>query len=276
MIILIEGVIGSGKTYFAVNEIAKRYCDYDAENMQYVLKEGVELYSNIDGLKVGKDLEMLFQDNCGLTNVFNIEFMRKFTLDKKHIFVIDECQEYFHRKFYDMNVFQLLRWSRHLGLDVILITQDIYSLSREVQNLAEFYIRVVRRSYSLGNRFKYHYMVGKEIFKKVSLPKDLKIFNLYRSHLAEETQKVKKFAGLYYVLIPLFVVGVFGGGYYFQHNLKRGMGFGKYRNKSVSSPSVDIHPSAIVRESVKIVGKDSIGNIYILRQNGKVEVRKAP
>ena len=121
MITLIEGVIGSGKTYYAVDMIARNYCIWDESSLSYRLKDGIVLYTNIDGIKIGNDLDMLIDTvDGGISGPFNVDYLRKLTLDSRHVFVIDECQEYFHRKFYDMAVFRVFRWSRHLGLDIIL------------------------------------------------------------------------------------------------------------------------------------------------------------
>lgn len=263
MITLIEGVIGAGKTYYAVNEVAKRYCTWNESLLAYELNADIDLYTNIDGLKVGKDLDLLIESVGDLRSVFNIEYLRQLTHDKRHVFVIDECQEYFHRKFYDMEVFRVFRWSRHLGLDIILITQDVFSLSREIQNLSEYFIRAVRRSYSLGKRFSYHFMVGKEIFRKRSLPQDLKIFNLYRSHLSD-SEKPVKYATKYYILFALAVVATLVGGYYWQMGLR-----GKYKPAKINNVSI---PSPIQSKelSVRIVGQNE-KYVYIKLPDGTID-----
>ena len=61
------------------------------------------------------------------------------------------------------------------------------------------------------------------------------------------------------------------GGFFWQKKLRGG-----FRNRSVDIPLVSHVPSSRPRdvESVKVVGRDRLGNVYVLRSSGKVEVKK--
>ena len=65
-----------------------------------------------------------------------------------------------------------------------MITQDVYSLSREIQTLNEYHIKVARRSYSFFGEFRYMYMVGNEILKRKTLKPDKRVFSQYRSSIS--------------------------------------------------------------------------------------------
>jgi zona occludens toxin (predicted ATPase) len=109
------------------------------------------------------------------------------------VYIIDEAQSgnYFHRKFYDVNVFLFFQMHRHLGCDIYLITQDARCLARELQQLAEYVIKAVRRSNSIGKSFTYKFYSGDECFKTKRIKQDQKVFGMYRSMIIGEGEKIK-------------------------------------------------------------------------------------
>ena len=209
-------MIGSGKTYFVVNEVLKTYFDFDEERLTWIVKpdEDVAIFSNVDRFSVSLDLVEAIRISGGINPFFTVPFQKEFSRLKRHIYIIDEAQstEFFHRKFYDSEVFDFFRWMRHLGIDVYLITQDVTQLAKELQTLPEYHIRVTRRSYSYAKEFRYNYMVGKEIYKRRTLVKDLRVFMAYRSsNVIGGGHEVKRFAVKYYVYVAVFIlVAVFG------------------------------------------------------------------
>ena len=61
----------------------------------------------------------------------------------------------------------MFEYSRHFGIDFILITQDIWKLSPGLMGLPEIHIKVQRRSLSIfKNSFTYMYMSEKDILRK--------------------------------------------------------------------------------------------------------------
>ena len=186
MITLVEGVIGSGKTYFVVFELLRKYFRWDENEVRYIpLSDDVEIYTNIDGFVHGKSLTMVLSSVGGVENFFTVPVQEKLTNSKRHVYVIDEAQMYFGRKFYNKPVFDFFQWSRHFGIDMYLITQDVYSLVRELQNLNEHHIKVVRRSYSMLGEFRYNFMSGYDVIKRKTLRADPKVFKQFRSTLTE-------------------------------------------------------------------------------------------
>jgi hypothetical protein len=193
---LIQGKIGSGKTYYAVNHVLKSYYTWSDELDSWVPKEkdvDVRIYTNIKNMKLGEDLDKFIADAGGLSTFFDNKYQETFCMNSNVIYIIDEAQSgnYFHRKFYDVNVFLFFQMHRHLGCDIYLITQDVRCLARELQQLAEYVIKAVRRSNSIGKSFTYKFYSGDECFKTKRIKQDQKVFGMYRSMIIGEGEKIK-------------------------------------------------------------------------------------
>lgn len=246
MITLIEGMPRAGKTYFAVSDILKKYYTFDEESLTWKKKdESVEVFSNVDGFMVSRDLVCEIQKAGGVNKFFTNAYQKIFAREKRHIYVIDEAQMIFNRKFIDFDVFGFFQYHGHFAINIYLITQDVGCLARELQSINEHHIKAVRRSYAYGNEFRYNYMVGNEIFRRKTLRRDLRVFSAFRSTVDVEGQKGNPFSRKYYIYIGFFVfVAVFG--FYFML---------KYR---FGSPAVDtVAQSEVVASSsgqYKIVG----------------------
>jgi zona occludens toxin (predicted ATPase) len=189
---IITGVLGAGKTYFCMYEILNKYFDYDNRFDEWMSKKKIEVITNIHGIKLAvTSLDLEIKKAGGLENYFNVEYHTEED-QKAKVIIIDEAQapRYFHRKFYNTNVFEFFQWSRHLGIDIYLITQDSSTLAKELQNLAEYEVSAVRRTYQLGMEFRYNLMVDGEIHKRKIVKKDKHIFAAYRSHTVKETEKI--------------------------------------------------------------------------------------
>ena len=193
---LIQGKIGSGKTYYAVNHVLKSYYTWSDELDSWVPKEkdvDVRIYTNIKNMKLGEDLDKFIADAGGLSTFFDNKYQETFCMNSNVIYIIDEAQggNYFHRKFYNVNVFLFFQMHRHLGCDIYLITQDVRCLARELQQLAEYVIKAVRRSNSIGKSFTYKFYSGDECFKTKRIKQDQKVFGMYRSMIIGEGEKIK-------------------------------------------------------------------------------------
>lgn len=216
MITLVEGALGSGKTYYVVHEVLTKYFQFNETEIKWEIKpdEDVEIYSNVDGFNLSRDLMEVVGKAGGLNPFFTVEYQKEFARSKKHVYIIDEAQrpDFFHRKYYDAHVFFFFQYLRHLGIDVYLITQDVFQLAKELQTLNEYHIRVSRRSYAYAKEFRYHFMVGKEIFRRKYLKPNLKVFSAYRSSsVVGGGHETKKFAMKYYVYVGVFAcIAVFG------------------------------------------------------------------
>lgn len=217
MIILVTGKIGGGKTYWCVNYLIEKYYEYKQSIFQYVPnRKNIRIVTNIDSLDLPhEDLEKIV-DEKGLQYVFNKDYVGSDSV----VFIIDEAQrpKYFHRKFYDPKVFEFFQMSRHYGCDVLLITQDVNSLSRELKFLCEFEVRAMPRSRRTQNMFVYQYLAEDEKFKQQLLKFDKKIGALYRSQSKDETSKVPRVWKPYAIGVSVAVVLVLFGFWYFIHS----------------------------------------------------------
>ena len=204
---IIEGAIGSGKTYYAVQHLLKKHFTWDRRIEEWKQAKGVEVYTNIDGFKLGQPLERAVEEAGGPDKFFTVEYQKKLVSDdKRAVYVIDEAQRLFDRKFYNKDVFYFFQYSRHLGIDVYFVTQDVSTLARELQHLAEYHIEVQRRSLSFTGEFKYRYKAGGESFKTQTMKPDRRIFYLYRSMTKGESEKIPSATRRWAVIFVALIV----------------------------------------------------------------------
>jgi hypothetical protein len=208
---LIQGKIGSGKTYYAVNHVLRSYYTWSDELDSWISKEkdvDVRVYTNIKNMKLGEDLDKFIADAGGLSSFFDNKYQETFCMNSNVIYIIDEAQSgnYFHRKYYDVNVFLFFQMHRHLGCDIYLITQDVRCLARELQQLAEYVIKAVRRSNSIGKSFTYKFYSGDECFKTKRIKQDQKVFGMYRSMIIGEGEKIRSIPFKHILIFVALVV----------------------------------------------------------------------
>lgn len=203
---VVTGVPGSGKTYWVVKHLADKYCSL--EGGQYRLKGNYLIVTNIDSLTLPhKSLDDCLAE-VPLEKFFTVEYQKEFVQGYEGVlYVIDEAQRYFHRRFYNKDVFFFFQYHRHLGIDIYLVTQDFRVLPRELRSLAEFEIKAHRRTTSLLGEFRYSICVaGDTVDRKVFKP-DKRIFALYRSMVADEVEKPKRTPMWKYVaVVAVFLV----------------------------------------------------------------------
>lgn len=217
MITLIEGMPRSGKTYYAVQDVLKKYYVFDETVLQWKKKDdNVEVFSNVDRFLVSRDLLIEIQKAGGVKKFFTNEYQRVFARENRHVYIIDEAQSpmFFHRKFIDIEVFYFFQYHGHYAIDIYLITQDVGTLARELQSINEYHIKAVRRSYAFGREFRYNFMVGNEIFRRRVLRKDLRVFSAYRSTVDVAGQKGQLYSKKYFIYIGVFVFLAFAGFYF--------------------------------------------------------------
>jgi hypothetical protein len=208
-IYIIEGKPGSGKTYYSVNHLLRKYYSFDNCIDEYVPKADILIISNIDNLQVDHtDFENLLEKSK-LEDVFNIEKVSKLRRENKYrsiVFVIDDAQKWFHTKFYDKDVFYFFQYHRHEGIDIYLIVQDADSLPRQIKNLAETYIHACSRTLTSKMAFRYKFISNNEIIKSKIIKKNQDIFKMYRSMAAVEVDAPQP---VFYKYIAVAVVMAF-------------------------------------------------------------------
>lgn len=208
---IISGVPGAGKSFYAVNHIAKHYCKSVGDTFE--LKPDFMIVTNIDSLMLDTvDLVQAIEKSGSLESFFSDAVQEKTTKKyqsqgKRLVYVIDEAQQYFHRRYYDRGVFSFFENHRHYGLDIFLITQNSNLLAKDLLSLMEFEIRAVPRTLAIGG-FNYLRKSNKEIIGRSYLKRDKKIFNLYKSMQAVETEKIRSPYWKY--IIPIVLLLLFG------------------------------------------------------------------
>lgn len=264
MIAIVTGKLGSGKTYFTVNYILKKFYRYEEPILQYVPLSTVRIITNIRGFRLPhENLMDLICNEAGLPDmtkmrsVFSPEFVQG---EKNVIFIIDEAQSIFPRKFYDVPIFTFFQKARQEGLDIFLITQDVNTLAKEFVVLCEYEINALQRAKRSKNVFVYKYLLvseGKpETFKTVSLKFRMDIAQVYTSFVKTEKEKMtfvyKRYlfmAGL--ALVAALVLLRFAIGTFFGFKGDSGKAHAKKTDSAVSV----VDPQAHNAEMRKLFGK---------------------
>lgn len=210
MIITIEGKLGSGKTYWAVNYILEKYYSWNNVINQYVPKyTDLRIVTNIDELDLPhENLKTLIEEKT-MQGVFNENFVNT---SAHCIFIIDESQYYFHRKYSDKEVFKFFQMSRHYGVDILLITQDVDTLSKELRSLSEYTIKALPRTRSANGLMRYSWLSENEQFRSQSIRFKKEVGSMYRSRMKEEKMKIpltwKKYAIYAVALVLVSIIGI--------------------------------------------------------------------
>lgn len=185
----VSGSKGSGKTYYAVDEISK-------------LPDPSKVLHNIKGLSLGKNMGDLAKE-WGLSS--HLDFFRNslhadhlddgvtpnpaknpnFDSLRGNIFVVDECQNLFPKTFKNPDVDAFFSMARHYDIDIILLTQNDLLVCPTIKVHPELQLRAVS---STANPFPFffHYrkMVGGINGEQIGTIRKLrrkKIFDLYNS-----------------------------------------------------------------------------------------------
>lgn len=217
---VITGKPGSGKSYFALYKVILEGFTFHKKSFEWrPIPEPITIITNIEGLKVPHlNLTSLINEYAdgAFEKFFTVEIQQKIT-DKypKVRYLIDECQRFFHSKFYNKDVFFYFQYHRHLGHDIYMIAQVWDSVSKHITGLCEYEFRASPRSFSIFGEFTYYIYAGFDRVGSVRIPVDKKIFALYQSFQAQEHGKeirpVRKFALITVCLIALAI----GGSYLF-------------------------------------------------------------
>lgn len=217
MIQLIEGAPGSGKSYFAMNYLVK-FTEYDALYNEYILSDDVLIITNIEGLKLkhwSLDYVLKSRSFAEFFSIENFEEIKEKTKKQHIILVVDEAHELFPSGFKDMNIYNFFAFHRHIGLDVVLLTQGIDSLTKMFNPLLEYIVKATPRSKKVSKTFTYKYcdLRGKYLFSKVITAKKT-VFGAYQSFRSDEHNKPRSVVLIWItVVVLLFGSGAAGMAY---------------------------------------------------------------
>lgn len=209
MIRIVQGNPGSGKSFYAVNYLAK-FCTYDSLYQEHKLNEGVLVITNIEGLRI-KHLNLSeLVERFGIENFFTVENFERIQEKYKSrhiILVIDEAQKLFDSKFFDKTVFYFFQYHRHLGIDVFLLTQSVSTIARQLIPLAEFVIEAQPRSKAFVGVFRYKFKDIKGNFMySQAVRKKPELFKMYKSFNSDEAEKPRNVIVYWCAFACVFVV----------------------------------------------------------------------
>ncbi len=240
---IVDGIPRSGKTFYAVRHFAQNFCDLIEDD--YYLKDGLTVISNVEGLTLPHiKLDDLIQkttkhtpyvlsllarslnntkteedEKPSLMDFFSHGYQENFIFPKYGpvIYIIDEAQVYFRKNDRTKAIDEVFHWLElhgHFGQDIYLITQSYRKLPTDINIMPEYIIHAVPRSRSMTGEFRYKQIAeGGEEQRKFGIYPDPKIFALYKSASAKETEKVSNpmiKETLVIILGAVMLAGVFG------------------------------------------------------------------
>ncbi len=216
MISVVYGVPGSGKSYYAVWWIRKRALTEGDIFLR--VKDNVLLITNIKLNLDSPENYVYIEDWDGWRKYMDVDFWRAnfaWLQGKKVYIVMDEAQLFFYHYKDDPRVMFFLQYHRHLGVDILLITQTPKSLPAKVFELAEFLIESVPRSVNPFSFRAFRYRVlhpfdRDVVLRRFHLAFDPIVFHLYSDMIykppEDEQEKPKNAFTRYYVLLGSFLL----------------------------------------------------------------------
>lgn len=215
---IIEGVPGSGKSYYAVKHLADHYFEKQ-EDGRYELIKPVTIITNIDGFQPEHyKLQVLVKDAGGIKEFFSELYQKAITecIGGQIVYIIDEAQKYFRKGARDLaDVYSYFEYHRHFGHDIYLITQNARKLPADISCLSEYLIVAAPRTRSVIGEFKYKWLSDGELLKREGFRPDAGIFALYKSMDQKESEKIKNPVMKTVGIALLAVLCVIGGGLYY-------------------------------------------------------------
>jgi len=198
---LITGAPGTGKTYYSITRILDEFV-------------GLTLITNIDGIKLPHiGLQGMLDRAGGVDAFFDYAYQEKLPF-RDVLYVLDEAQIFFPKKYYNERVFNYFQRHRHLGHHILLITQNSQIIPYQLVALCDFETYFMPQKISMIGELSY-----KTITPAGGPPRDCPItrirkrkdvFKYYKS--TSSLSKVK-ISGIYtkrFVWLFIFLaVGVF-------------------------------------------------------------------
>jgi len=231
---LVYGKKGSGKSYYAVKNFVLPH-----------LSAGKNVYTNLD-LGYHKQLDgtdlswippykysdYLKKDVRGLLHTFRLqdELLDKIKMDFQNdiegkslripfhsMVIIDEAHDifdYLSVNRMDKRVYNFLSYARHFDIDIVFLTQSPMLLSKFVQGLCNYVVKIKNLAeFGMGRKsikvFHYQYVHSLEPDNTEIQHYDTDIFKLYRSSLCSETQVKSKIPTWLFPLIGIFALWLF-------------------------------------------------------------------
>lgn len=258
---LIAGAPGSGKSYEAV-----------AFHILPAVRQGRKVITNIPinlgffrKIDPGFDLNLVDVYESTLEHPIRFKHISDYEDDWKSdkgvgpLYVIDECHNCFPRsvrgaaaKENEEQVFRWLTMHRHYGADVVLITQQVGQMNRDIPGLAEVYYILQKNRLAFGSSTTYR-QTSKDGYRGTTLGTtlrkyDKRVFPYYKSQTlggaAEANIKTKPiwFKWPFLLFYGLIVYNVYVG--LFTDNWTKVLSFGldKGSKHEAKAPPQAVHP----------------------------------
>jgi zona occludens toxin len=257
MFICIDGIMGSGKTYYAVHKIYnsmqeyyKIYTNINEFNFKYNIQKLD--WSNLRAHLVNLN-EIYKDESTDDTNLVEYLSNNDIIGEKKErtLLVIDEAHNFFDKK--DDILTWFITYHRHIYIDVILITQSYTLLNREYYKLMEYYIMATHASRRLiSSNFSYQkYMSApfndKSFVGYETLSHNKVVFDLYQSG---DKVKVKSFARKYLLYAIIIIIALL-------------VGFSLFLNKFFSPQKALENNVNNITKTAKVEKLDNIYNSFV-------------
>ncbi|MDY0331831.1 MAG: zonular occludens toxin domain-containing protein [Thiomonas sp.] len=228
----ITGVPGTGKTYFAINDVILRYYKFSDTHVEWQYDDSkpnkpVLIYTNIENLKL---THVNIDSYCSSHNIdiytfFTTDYWEQYIDYKNYqiVIILDEAQRYFPSSYRlrgtpkpGENPLYWFQYHRHFGADVYVITQTYDAVCRHVVQLAEYEIHAITKVYSVGNSFRYVFRTGlhpDDIVARKTFRYDKRVGMLYQSFMSDSDDSrrpypLRKYTLFFVFLALLLVFGV--------------------------------------------------------------------
>lgn len=254
---VITGNPGSGKTYYAMYHILKKWFERDKILGEFLPRGDVALVTNIDEIGLNcYSLNEMVGVAGGVKNFFTVEYQKKLLVRMNRIvYIIDEAGQWFGRDMKDDKVLFFFQYHRHLGLDFYLILPSTENLNRGIVVLAEYVIHARSRGARLLGSFVYDKMFAGEKAGAVSIPAKKEIFRLYKSMQKAEGEKIRSFTRRYLVLA---VITAILAGVIFFGSIRWFMTGGRNSKRSVAHASKAVVAEKVIDNKVENVKVETV------------------
>lgn len=271
----ITGKPGSGKTYYVMNHLLRKYFSYDNLLKEWFPKGDFAVITNIENIKLNcNDFSEMIKVAGGIEKFFTVEY-QKILLKRfvKIIYIIDEAGEFLGRGLKDEKCIFFFQYHRHLGLDFYLISPTVTNVNREIIGLSEYVVHARSRSSRVLSNFVYDKLFEGEKAGSVSLPVRKEVFRLYRSMEKEEGEHIGSFSRRYVVFAfaacLLAIVFFFGSIRYLNRGAKKASTISVPKVSEVKKDIRTEDKKGVVLEPLKQVvvdrvddnGRDGVGDL---------------
>lgn len=225
MQLVVDGLVGSGKTLYSVYYAEKHKDEYS------------KCFTNIKGIKEGSYYR--YFDNVLMVKFFDVIrdlYLNKDTLydtdikmlqklidtgfatdlNSNTLFIFDEAHNYFKKRSEDFLIW-FVTYHEHLKINIIFVTQNPKLISQDYYTLSESFIHAIPKIRRMGTSFKYQHNAsfpyyGSNTFSHnefISKKQAQKYFDLYKTGL-RPTAKSKSMLTRYYYIVAFLLLLFFG------------------------------------------------------------------